>query len=152
MNRKIMSVILSITVFAFMITANLSWAGNLPKTPINQILEHKNGLQLSEAQIKNLNRVNSGIINKMLQIKSRAQIHKAEIEKHSTNWADMDTPKFKSAVKDYYNCLADLKKLEFDALVKAGKILSKEQIKQFQELISIELTMLSLNNNRTGAF
>jgi hypothetical protein len=140
MNRKIKIFSLPIMLIAGIILGQ-AIAGNLPQSPIDQILEHKTDLQLSESQIKNLNLVNSGIINKMLQCKSQVQMNKAEIEKYATNWADMENPKFKSTVKDYYRCLADMKALEFEALAQAGKILTPDQIKQFSEQVSIDLVL-----------
>ncbi|MCP4583541.1 MAG: hypothetical protein GY839_18180 [candidate division Zixibacteria bacterium] len=144
--------IIAISMVAIIGVTGIAIAGNLPQTPINQILENKSSLMLSDSQIKNLNRVNNGIINKMLQIKGKAQMFKGEIDKYSAKWDDMSNPKFKSTVKDYYNCLADLKNLEFEALVQAGKILSKEQVDKFSELLSVELAMKDMNTEKIGAF
>ncbi len=140
MNRKIKIFVLPIMLIAGIIIGQ-AIAGNLPQSPIDQILEHKTVLQLSESQLKNLNLVNSGIVNKMLQCKGQIQMNKTEIEKYAANWADMENPKFKSTVKEYYRCLADMKALEFEALVQAGKILTPYQIKIFSEQVSIDLVM-----------
>ena len=140
MNKKTKFVILSIIVMTGVFVGQVV-AGNLPQSPIDQILEHKTDLQLSESQTKNLNLVNSGIINKMLQCRSQIQMYKTEIEKYATNWGDMENPKFKSTVKDYYRCLAEMKALEFEALVQAGKILTPDQIKKFSEQVSFDLVL-----------
>jgi len=140
MNKRIKFVLLPIMLIAGIILGQ-AIAGNLPQSPIDQILEHKTVLQLSESQIKNLNLINSGIINKMLQCKSQIQINKREIEKYAANWADMENPKFKSTVKEYFRCLADMKALEFEALAQASKILTPDQIKIFSERVSIDLVL-----------
>jgi len=140
MNKRMKFVFLSIIILTAAFIGQ-AVAGNLPQSPIDQILDHKADLQLSESQIKNLTLINSGIINKMLQCKSQIQINKTEIEKYATNWADMENPKFKSTVKDYYRCLADMKALEFKALAQASKILTPNQIKEFSEQVSINLVL-----------
>lgn len=121
----------------------LCFAGNLPETPITRILNYKSGLVLTDSQVKNLELINNGIINKMLQFRSQAQICKSRIDKYSKNWTDLTNPQVKSAVKEYYHCQAELKTLEFEAMAQAGKILSTEQIEKFNDLASIELMMIN---------
>ena len=144
MNKRIKALILTITMITGIFIGQIN-AGNLPQTPIDRILEQKAVLQLSESQIKNLNLINSGIINKMLQCNSQIQMHKMEIEKYADNWADMENPKFKSTVKDYYRCMADMKALEFESLAQAGKILSPDQIKKFNDQVSIDLVLREIH-------
>lgn len=122
-------------------TSGPAMAGNLPETPITKILNYKTGLDLTDKQVKDLNLVNNNIINKMLQIKTQAQNHKSEIDRAADNWENLGEPQIKSLVKEYYKCLADLKSLEFEAMVQASKILTAEQIRKFNEMATIELIM-----------
>jgi hypothetical protein len=130
-----------IVIAAAFILVNEVSAGNLPETPIDKILNYKTGLDLSDSQVKNLSLVNNNIVNKMIQVKGQAQRLKLQIDQIASNWADLDNPKAKGAVKEYYQCLADLKTLEFEAMAQASKILSGQQIDKFNELATIEVIM-----------
>jgi len=142
MIKKQISVLMMMVLLTVMLVPIRSEAGNLPQTPINRLLEYKSGLQLTDTQIKQLTLINNNIINKMLQLNGRAEMCKTQIESKSANWSDMDNPNMKSTVKEYYNCLAELKALEFEAMSKASEILSEEQIRKFNELAAIELMMI----------
>lgn len=139
MAKKIISMLTGIVMLMVLLTPLQTKADNLPKTPINRILDYKSGLQLTERQIKQLSLINNNIINKMLQLNGRAQMCKTQIEAKSTDWSDLDNPRIKSAVKEYYQCLADLKTLELEAMSKAGQVLSSDQIRKFNELAAIEI-------------
>ena len=139
MTKRIFSGLIGIIMLLVLITPIQSRAGNLPTTPINKILDYKTGLQLTDTQIKQLSLINNNIINKMLQLNGRAQMCKTQIEAKSTDWSDIDNPRIKSAVKEYYQCLADLKMLDLQAMSQASEVLTSDQIRKFNELAAIEI-------------
>ena len=143
MLRKMYAPVMAILLVLIIGLPVLTYAGNLPETPITKILNYKSGLVLTDSQVKNLELINNNIINKMLQFRSQAQICKTRIDEYSKNWTDLTNPQVKGAVKEYYHCQAELKALEFEAMAQAGKILSPEQITKFNDLASIELMMIN---------
>lgn len=146
MYKKFLTLAL-IAMFAFtFVMPRLANAGSLPETPITRILAYKTGLQLTDTQAKNLELINNNIINKMLQFKSQAQICKTKIDQYKNNWSDLSNPLVKSAIKEYYQCQAELKALEFEAMAQAGKILSKDQIAKFSDQVAFELMMIDSQN------
>lgn len=152
MKKKLIVPILALIIgFTAAIPGN-SIAGNLPETPINNILNHKSGLDLTDTQAKQLSLINNNIINKMLQVRTKAYTHQSEIDKAGDDWSSLDGVKVKSAVKEYFQCQADLKMLEFEAMAQASKILSPDQIKRFNELVSIELIMLDMEQDMVSAY
>jgi len=122
----------------------LANAGNIPETPITKILNFQSGLELTDAQVKSLTLINNNIVNKMLQLNAQAERYRTEIDGLSGKWSELNNPKAKSAVKEYYSCQANLKTLEFEAMAQASTILSEQQIKHFHELTTIELIMIDM--------
>ena len=143
MSKRYLHILVAALMVMTMALANTAFAGNLPETPITKVLNYQTGLGLSDAQIKNLNLINNNIINKMLQLQGQAQRCKAEIDQMLGDWSTLSNPKAKSTVKEFYQCQADLKALEMDAMAQASKVLSEDQIKKFGELMTIELIMIN---------
>jgi Spy/CpxP family protein refolding chaperone len=143
MSKRYLNIFLAMVMALVIAAPGLTLAGNLPETPITKVLNYQTGLALTDAQVKNLSLINNNIINKMLQLQGQAQRCKAEIDQMMADWSSLDNPKAKSTVKEYYQCQADLKSLEMEAMAKASKVLSDDQIKKFGELMTIELIMIN---------
>jgi len=152
MNRKLMTLALALIIGLAIAAPTDLIAGNLPETPINKILNYKTGLDLTDVQTKQLTLINNNIVNKMLQVRAQASSHKNEIDMASNDWSKLDNPQVKGAVKEYYKCQADMKNLELEAMAQASKILSADQIKKFNELVSIELIMINIEREMTSAY
>jgi Spy/CpxP family protein refolding chaperone len=143
MSKRYLNIFLAMVMTLVIAAPGLTLAGNLPETPITKVLNYQTGLALTDAQVKNLSLINNNIINKMLQLQGQAQRCKSEIDQMMADWSSLDNPKAKSTVKEYYQCQADLKSLEMEAMAKASKVLSDDQIKKFGELMTIELIMIN---------
>ncbi len=147
MNKNLTSTISAVMLFMFIALPGLGYAQNvIPQTPINKVLENKNGLQLTDSQIKKLTIINKTIINKMIQVRAQAQIRKDEIDKFTSNWYKMHGTAVSQNVKEYYKFLADLKNLELEAIMKSRAILTREQLRKFTQLVSIETMMMKLES------
>jgi Spy/CpxP family protein refolding chaperone len=142
MRIRYFNVVMAVLLTISLIIPSVASAGNLPETPINKVLNYQTGLELTDVQIKNLGLINNNIVNKMLQIQAQAQRCKSQIDQYLNDWSSLDNPKAKSAVKEYYQCQADLKTLELEAMAQASQVLTEQQIKKFGELITIEINMI----------
>lgn len=139
MNRRLSKTLL-VVILATMFTmpAFLYAGGNIPETPITKILNYKNGLQLTDSQIKKLTIIDNNIKNQMIQVRCQAEIRKMEIDKFTSNWLNMNGTATRQLIKEYYKFLAELKVLDIKAIMQARGILTREQLKRFTELASIE--------------
>ena len=117
-----------------------------PITAIDKILNYKQGLQLTDSQIRNLDRVNQTIVAKIIEAKRQADIRKMEIDNFTANWSNTHGTAVDHIIQEYYDYLAELKKLELEAIIKAKAILTGDQLKRFTELSSIETMMLKVEN------
>jgi len=128
-------------------------AGNeLPKTAIHKILNYKNGLQLTESQIKKLTIINRTIVNKILQARAQAEIRKMEIDEFTSNWCNMHSGAVNQNIKEYYKFLSKIKELELEAIIKAKAVLDNNQLKKYVELASIEALMINMETELTATF
>ena len=128
-------------------------AGNeLPKTAILKILNYKNGLQLTESQIKKLTIINRTIVDKILQARAQAEIRKMEIDEFTSNWCTMHSGAVNQNIKEYYKFLAKIKGLELEAIVKAKAVLDNKQLKKYVELASIEALMINMETELAATF
>jgi len=153
MYRKVTILLAVLTLGLAICTPATSLAGaNVPVTPIDKILAHKSGLALDEAQIKKLDLINRSIVDKMIQTKAQADIRKTEIDSYTSNWQMMHGTAVEQNIKEYYQFLAALKTLEVEAIMKARAILTREQLKKFGELVSIEVMMLKLEQELADAY
>ena len=144
------SLLLIVMVMAMPAIVN---AGNeLPKTAIHKILNYKNGLQLTESQIKKLSIINRTIVDKILQARAQAEIRKMEIDEFTSNWCTMHSGAVKQNIKEYYKFLAKIKELELEAIVKAKAVLDNKQLKRYVELASIEALMINMETELTATF
>ena len=123
-----------------------------PCTAIDKILEFKTGLELSDKQQKKLTEINITIVKKMCEAKKQAEIRKTEIDDFTANWASMHGTAVNHIIKEYYDYLAEFKRLELEAIVRARAILSHEQLQKFSELSSIEAMMLMFHDQLAGAY
>ena len=152
MNKKLITLALAFIIGLAIAAPSYLYAGNLPETPINQILSYRSGLDLTDTQAKQLTLVNNNIINKMLQVRAQASNHKNQVDNASGDWSKLDNPQVKGAVKEYFKCQADMKNLELEAMAQASKILSPDQVKKFSELVSIELIMIDMEQEMASAY
>ena len=125
---------------------------SIPKTAIDDILTYQGSLQLTEAQVGKLNKFNSKIIEKMIQVKARADMRKSEVENLSSDWSRVHGTATDQLIKEYYDLLAELKKLELEAIMKARGILTIQQMRHFTQLVSIEAMRIKLDNDYFAAF
>jgi hypothetical protein len=118
---------------------------SIPKTPIDKILTYKNGLDLTDSQIHKLTIINRTLVDKMIQVRAQAQIRKMEIDEFTSNWSNMHGTAVNHIIDEYYDFLAELKKLELEAIMKTKAVLSREQIKKYTELAAIESMIIKLD-------
>jgi hypothetical protein len=123
-----------------------------PVTAIDKIFEYQNGLNLTDSQVRKLNIVNLTITEKMLEIMKQADLRKTEIDEFTSNWSSMHGTAVNHIIKEYYGFMAELKKLELEAISKARAILSAEQLRKFSELSSIETMMIKIEDQLAGTF
>jgi Spy/CpxP family protein refolding chaperone len=135
LSKTVLPVMLA-TVFTM--PALLYAGGNIPETPITKILNYKTGLQLTDSQIKKLTIIDTNIKNQMIQVRAQADTRKTEIDKFTSNWLNMNGTATRQLIKEYYDFLAELKLLDIKAIMQARGILTREQLKKFTELASIE--------------
>lgn len=124
----------------------------IPKTPIDNILNYKNGLELTDSQIKKLTIINRTIIDKMIQTEAQARIRKVEIDEFTSNWTNMHGTAVNHIIKEYYQFMAELKTLELEAIMKTRAILTREQLKRYVELASIESMIIKLDAELAGTY
>lgn len=152
MNRKVMIIIAALTIGLSIGAPVALLAGDsIPVTAIDKVLAHKNGLALEESQIRKLDLVNRTIIDKMIQAQAQADIRKAEIDNYTSNWLVMHSAAVEQNIKEYYQFMAQLKSLEVEAIMKARAILSRDQLKKFTDLVSIEVMMIRLEKELAAA-
>ena len=149
--------IFGVTIFvALMIGApGMLYADNLQVTPctaIDKILEYRTGLELSDKQVKQLTIINKTIVTRMCEAKKQAEIRKTEIDDFTANWANMHGTAVNYLIKEYYDYLAEYKRLELQAISRARAILEQEQLKKFTELSSIETMMLLFHDQLAGMY
>jgi hypothetical protein len=122
------------------------------RTAIDKIMDYKNGLDLTDAQIAKLAKANTIIIDKINASCKEAELHKMEIDDFTANWASMPTIAVDYTIKEYYDCMARVKSLELEAIMKARAVLSPEQLKRFTELSSIESMMIKVENQLAALY
>ena len=145
MTRKLICVISAVVlVMVTAAPAALFADNNIPTTAISKVLNYKNGLQLTESQIKKLTIIDRTIVDKMIQTRGQAQIRKMEIDKFTSNWTRIHGTAVNHVIKEYYQFLAKLKELELEAIMKTKAVLTREQLKKFIELASIEAMVIKL--------
>ena len=152
MSKKI--TIIALALMLAMITAapGILYADNIiPQTAINKVLDHKSGLELTDSQLKKLTIINNIIVEKMIQTRAQAQIRKSEVDDFTSNWVNMHSTACDHIIKEYYKFLADLKTLELEAITKARAILTREQLKRYAELASVEAMIIKLNSIEMAA-
>jgi hypothetical protein len=142
----------TITIFTigFLLAALPSFAGenqNHQGTQISRILENKTILSLSDSQVKKLEIVQKTTEEKMAQAKGQADIRQEEIEKFTSNWNNMNSIAVLSLVKEYFKYLSDYKTAEVEAIIKARAILDTNQLAKFQQLVSIEVMMINMEQS-----
>ena len=153
MSKKL-TVTIAITMFVLIAAfSTLAQAQiTIPTTPIDKILKYKNGLGLTDSQIKKLTIINRTIVDKMIQVRAQADIRKLEIDDFTANWANMHGRAVDHNIKEYYKFLADLKTLELEAIMKTKAVLSREQLKKYTELASIESMIIKLDSELAGNY
>jgi hypothetical protein len=117
-----------------------------PRTAIDKIMEFKQGLDLSESQLNKLTLVNKMIVEQMNETLRQADIRKMEIDDFTANWSNVHGVAVDQLIKEYYDFMAQFKKLELEAIMKARAILSDEQLRRFTELSSIESLMIRVES------
>jgi hypothetical protein len=142
-----MKKIIILTSAILLLFTIVAQGGKLPSTNVSNILEHKSSLQLTDSQVKKLQIIENLAKQKMIEAKVQADIRLAEIEKFSSNWTSMNGVAMRALVNEYYDFLAKLKNAEVEAIIQARGILSAQQLRQFQQLASIEALMVKMDNN-----
>jgi hypothetical protein len=139
MNKRLLNAVFAVVLLSAIVMPGLLYAGgDIPETPITKILNCKAGLQLTDSQIKKLTILDNNIKNQMIQLKCQVQIRKTEIDKFTSNWLNMNGTAVRQLIKEYYNFLAELKMLNINAIMQARGVLTREQLKKYTELVSIE--------------
>ncbi len=141
MRTTVFTLVAAILIFSVSATA-----GNVLKTPISEILEHSNALNLTESQIKKLSIIEDSALQKMSDSKLHADIRLAEIEKFTSNWTNLNGTAVRGLLKEYYGFLSDYKKAELNSIIQARAILEYGQLTKYQQLVSIESLILEMEN------
>jgi hypothetical protein len=131
---------------AMMVLASTSFAGDLPKTQIAQIIDNKANLGLSDSQVKKLEVVERSAQQKMLDARAQADIRMTEIEKFSSDWNNMNGVAVLSLVKEYFKYMTDYKTAEVEAIIRAREVLDNTQLIKYQQLASIQSMMVKMEN------
>lgn len=153
MNRIAVNMMVAIFFVMIVATPAMLWAdNNIPSTPITKILNYKTGLELTDSQVKKLTILDNVAKEKMIQTRAQAQIRKQEIDKFTCNWSSMNGTACGQLVKEYYQCVAELKTLEINAIMQARSVLSTEQLKKFNELAALESMVLDLEPKVAAEF
>lgn len=153
MLKKILISLTVILLVLFVGAPAMSFAQEYqPKTAIDKIFEFQIGLGLSDAQMRTLTIVNRTIIQKMVEAKHQADLRKAEIDKFTSNWSSMHGTAVNHIIKEYYDFMTELKRLELEAITKAKTILDSDQLKKFSELSSIETMMIKVEGQLAGMY
>ncbi|GEM_PF-1920658 len=153
MTKKLICVISAVVLVMVTAAPTALFAGNnIPTTAISKVLDYKNGLQLTESQIKKLTIIDRTIVDKMIQIRGQAQIRKMEIDEFTSNWTSMHGTAVNHIIKEYYQFLAKLKELELEAIMKTKAVLTREQLKKFVQLASIEVMIIKLEAELTSTY
>lgn len=153
MTKKLICVISAVVLAMVTAAPTALLAGNnIPTTAISKVLDYKNGLQLTESQIKKLTIIDRTIVDKMIQIRGQAQIRKMEIDEFTSNWSSMHGTAVNHIIKEYYQYLAKLKELELEAILKTKAVLTREQLKKFVQLASIEVMIIKLETELASTY
>jgi ABC-type long-subunit fatty acid transport system fused permease/ATPase subunit len=123
-----------------------------PVTAIDKIMAYKQGLQLTAKQVKQLDLINRTITAQIDETRKQADICKMEIDEFTANWSTTHGTAVDYIIKEYYDYLAQLKKLELEAIMKARAILTTDQLKRFTELSSIETMMIRVENELASLY
>jgi hypothetical protein len=129
---------------AMLLMASVSFAGDLPKTQIAQILENKTSLGLTDSQVKKLGQVERNAQQKMLESKAQADIRMAEIEKFTSDWSNMNGVAVMGLIKEYFKYMTDYKSAEVEAIIRAREVLDSDQLIKYQQLASIQSLMVKM--------
>jgi len=154
MLKRLMAILVVLSIALVISAPTMLYAGaDIPKTPITQVLGYKTGLNLTDSQIKKLTVINNSIIDKMIQVKSRAQLCKKNVDEYTANWARIQTdPSLQNKIKEYYQCLAELKTLELEAINMAKQVLTQDQLRKYVDLASLESLMLKLEPDLVSVY
>jgi hypothetical protein len=135
---------------AMMVLAGASYAGDLPRTQVTNIIENQTSLNLTESQVKKLTQVERNAQEKMIAARAQADIRMSEIEKFTTNWNNMNGVAVLGLVREYFKFLTDYKAAEVEAIIRAREVLSGEQLSKFQQLVSIQSMMVKMEEGLTA--
>ncbi|MCP4584150.1 MAG: hypothetical protein GY839_21265 [candidate division Zixibacteria bacterium] len=127
-NRKTLKVLVVILSVYISMPISLNAADNIPESSIDLVLDMDAELQLTDIQISGLLRVNKFIIGKMIPLRERVEISEKDICGFTSKWFADRASVDDAAIDDYYKCLAEIKSLELEAIVKARTILTKDQL------------------------
>ena len=129
MNNKkaLIALAVILSVYAAM-PVSLNAAENIPETPIDLILDMETELQLTDSQISALSRVNKDIIGKIDQLRKQVETGKKDICGFTSKWSADQVSLDNAAIVEYYKCLAELKSLELEAIVRTRTILTGDQL------------------------
>jgi len=132
-----------VAMFVFSITAS---AGNFYKTPVSQLLSHREAIDLTDNQVKKLEIIEDTAAQKMADAKVQADMRLVEIEKFTSDWTNMNGTAVRTLLKEYYEFMAQYKGAELNAICQARAILDFKQLTKFQQLVSIESLILDMES------
>jgi hypothetical protein len=152
MNRKF-RILIILAIGLVIASTGMAYAGpNIPSTAIDNILTYKNGLQLTADQINKLTKYNSRIIDKMIQVRAKVEMRKAEVDKLTSDWSEIHGVAANATIEEYYDYMAKFKQLELEAIMKAKGVLTRQQMRHYTELVSVESMMLKLESEYFASF
>lgn len=137
-------VTLTVLFLGLIMAAQTSDAGQVPGNQVAKIIELKSSLNLTSSQVKKLEQVQKNAQARMDEAKFQSQIRLTEIEKFSSDWTNMNSVAVMGLIKEYFSYLSNYKTAELEAVIQARSILNMDQLRQFQQMVSIEALVIRM--------
>ena len=125
---------------------------NIPQTAIDHILAYQTGLSLTETQIAKLIKFNNEIIDDLIQVRGQIEIRKIAIDQIDTDWSTIQKMSATQMINEYYDNLAKYKQLELEAIMKARGVLTRNQMLNYSNMVSVEAMVLELEGGYSSAY
>jgi hypothetical protein len=153
MNTRQLALNMAAVMIAIIVAAGTIQAqNNIPQTAIDYILTYQTGLSLTETQIAKLTKFNSEIIDELIQVRGQIEIRKMAIDKIDSDWSNIQTISAIRMINEYYDYLAKYKQLELEAIMKARGVLTRDQMSNYSNMVSVEAMVLELDGGYSSAY
>jgi hypothetical protein len=153
MNTRQLALNMAAVMIAIIVAAGtLQAENNIPQTAIDHILAYQTGLSLTETQIVKLTKFNSGIIDDLIQVRGQIEIRRMAIDEIDSDWSNIQTLSIIQMIDEYYDYLAKYKQLELEAIMKARGVLTRNQMLNYSNMVSVEAMIIELEGGYSSAY